>query len=77
MSVVNEIVEKIEKLSLLEVVELKKALEEKNVNVTSAEFQRFPTTTKELTEAQEEELADLIEKIEEDEDVQAVYHTIK
>jgi len=29
MSVVNEIVEKIEKLSLLEVVELKKALEEK------------------------------------------------
>ena len=56
---------------------MQKALEEKNVSVTSAEFQRFPTTTKELTEAQEEELADLIEKIEEDEDVQAVYHTMK
>ena len=56
---------------------MQKALEEKNINVTSAEFQRFPTTTKELTEAQEEELADLIEKIEEDEDVQAVYHTMK
>jgi YebC/PmpR family DNA-binding regulatory protein len=56
---------------------MQKALEEKSVSVTSAELQRFPTTTKELTDAQEEELADLIEKIEEDEDVQAVYHTMK
>ncbi|MBS4029074.1 MAG: YebC/PmpR family DNA-binding transcriptional regulator [Ignavibacteriales bacterium] len=56
---------------------MQKALEEKSIAVTSAELQRFPTTTKEITEAQEEELADLIDKIEEDEDVQAVYHTMK
>ena len=56
---------------------MQKALEEKSFAVTSAELHRFPTTTKELTEAQEEELADLIDKIEEDEDVQAVYHTMK
>lgn len=56
---------------------MQKALEEKSIPVTIAELQRIPTTTKELTETQEEELADIIEKIEEDEDVQAVYHTMK
>jgi len=51
-------------------------LEEKGISVTSAELQRIPNTTVELTEQQEEEILELIEKFEEDEDVQAVYYNI-
>lgn len=56
---------------------MQKALEEKGLNVTSADLQRIPTTTAELTEEQEEEVLGLIERFEEDDDVQAVYHNMK
>ena len=56
---------------------MQKALEEKGLNVTSADLQRIPTTTTELTEEQEEEVLGLIERFEEDDDVQAVYHNMK
>lgn len=56
---------------------MSKALEDKGIAVISAELQRIPTTTVELTEEQEEEVATLIEKLEQDDDVQAVYHNIK
>ena len=55
---------------------MQKALEEKGLNVISAELQRIPNTRTELTEEQEEEIENLIEKIEEDDDVQAVYHNM-
>jgi len=55
---------------------MNKALEERGVNVISAEFQRIPTTTVQLTEEQEEAVMTLIDKLEEDDDVQAVYHTV-
>jgi len=55
---------------------MQKALEEKGYNVISAEAQRIPTSTTTLTEEQEEEVLALIEKIEEDDDVQAVYHNL-
>lgn len=55
---------------------MQKALEEKNLNVISAELQRIPTTTTPLTEEQEEAVMNLVERIEEDDDVQAVYHNI-
>ncbi|RAU82401.1 YebC/PmpR family DNA-binding transcriptional regulator [Pontibacter arcticus] len=55
---------------------MQKALEEKGLNVISAELQRIPNTRTELTEEQEEEIENLIERIEEDDDVQAVYHTM-
>ncbi|GGZ21302.1 putative transcriptional regulatory protein [Echinicola pacifica] len=55
---------------------MQKALEDKGIEVTSAEFQRFPTTTTELTEEQEEEVNKMIEKMEEDDDVNSVYHNI-
>ena len=55
---------------------MQKALEEKGYNVISAEAQRIPNTTTSLSEEQEEEVLNLIEKIEEDEDVQAVYHNL-
>lgn len=55
---------------------MQKALEDKGINVISAELQRIPNSFVELTEAQEEEVLELIEKFEEDDDVQAVYHNI-
>jgi len=55
---------------------MQKALEDRNIEVTSADFQRFPTTTVDLTEEQEEEVNKMIEKMEEDDDVNNVYHNI-
>jgi YebC/PmpR family DNA-binding regulatory protein len=56
---------------------MQKALEEKDIVLTSSELQRFPKMYKEeLTEEQEEEVWELIEKLEDDEDVQAVYHNL-
>lgn len=52
---------------------MSKALEDKGLNVISATLQRIPNTTVELTEEQEADLEKLIDKIEEDDDVQAVY----
>jgi len=56
--------------------QMQKALEEKGYNVISAEAQRIPNNTTSLTEEQEEEVLSLIEKMEEDDDVQAVYHNL-
>ena len=53
-----------------------KGLEEKGIVATSSELVRIPTTTVDLTETQEEELMELIEKIEADDDVQQVFHNI-
>ena len=55
---------------------MQKGLEEKNIVVTEAKIERIPTTTKELTEEQANEVFEMIDKIEEDDDVQAVYHTV-
>ncbi len=54
-----------------------KALEERKLPVTSSELQRIPTNfAPALTEAQEEDILNLIDKLEEDDDVQAVYHNM-
>lgn len=55
---------------------MQKALEDKNIAVTSAEIQRIPTLYKELDEEQGNEVMELIENLEEDDDVQAVYHNL-
>ncbi|MFC3416242.1 YebC/PmpR family DNA-binding transcriptional regulator [Algoriphagus hitonicola] len=52
---------------------MQKALEEKGIEVISADFQRFPTTLTELTEEQEEIINKMIDKMEEDDDVNNVY----
>jgi len=56
--------------------QMQKALEEKGINVISADLQRIPNTRTELSDEQAEEIENLIEKIEEDDDVQAVYHNM-
>jgi YebC/PmpR family DNA-binding regulatory protein len=56
--------------------QMQKALDTKGVNIVSATLQRVPNTTVSLTDEQAEEVEKLIDKLEEDEDVQAVYHTM-
>ncbi|WP_162051965.1 YebC/PmpR family DNA-binding transcriptional regulator [Pontibacter pamirensis] len=56
---------------------MQKGLEEKGLEVVSADVQRIPTTRTELTEEQEEEVMNLIERFEEDDDIQAVYHNMQ
>jgi len=56
---------------------MQKALETKGLNIVSSELERVPTSTVELDDAQMEEVMKLVEKLEEDDDVQKVYHNIK
>jgi transcriptional/translational regulatory protein YebC/TACO1 len=55
---------------------IQKALEEKGTEIISSGFERIPNTTKKLTEEQEADMDKLLEKIEDDDDVQNVYHTM-
>ncbi|MBA4301194.1 DNA-binding regulatory protein, YebC/PmpR family [Algoriphagus alkaliphilus] len=52
---------------------MQKALEDQGIEVISADFQRFPTTLTELTEEQEEIIHKLIDRLEEDDDINQVF----
>ena len=56
--------------------QMQKALEAKGQSVVSVNLQRVPNTTVALTDEQLDEIMTIIEKFEDDEDVQAVYHTV-
>ena len=56
---------------------MQKALETKHLNIISSELERVPTSTVELSDAEIEEVMVLIGKLEEDDDVQNVYHNLK
>ena len=56
---------------------MQKALEEKKFNIISSELERVPNLTVELSDAQVEEVMKVITKLEEDDDVQTVYHNMK
>ncbi|MEI6487826.1 MAG: YebC/PmpR family DNA-binding transcriptional regulator [Bacteroidota bacterium] len=56
---------------------MQKALEAKHLNIISSELERVPTSTVELSDAEIEEVMILIGKLEEDDDVQNVYHNLK
>lgn len=55
---------------------MQKALEDKGIEVITAELQRIPTMYKELSEEQTDEVLELIDKLEQDDDVQTVYHNL-
>ena len=55
---------------------MQKALEDRNIEVISADFQRFPMSLTELTPEQEEEVMKMIDRIEEDDDVNQIYHNM-
>ncbi len=52
---------------------MQKALETKGVSIVSAEFQRIPTSLVSLTEEEKLQVEKLMDKLEEDDDVQTVY----
>jgi len=52
-------------------------LEEKNIEILSSGFERIPTTSKKLTEEDQADVEKLLEKLEDDDDVQNVYHAME
>jgi transcriptional/translational regulatory protein YebC/TACO1 len=56
---------------------MNKALDEKKIEVITAELTRIPTTTVDLSEEEAEEVLKLVDNLEQDEDVQKVYHNLK
>jgi YebC/PmpR family DNA-binding regulatory protein len=55
---------------------MQKFLESVQLEARSSELHYVPTTTKELTEEQQDEVLKLVEVLESDEDVQTVYHNL-
>jgi YebC/PmpR family DNA-binding regulatory protein len=55
---------------------MQKFLEERKLEPISTELQYIPTTTKELNETETDEVLKLIDALEEDDDVQSVYHNL-
>ena len=60
-----------------EFANIQKYLEESGYVIISAEFERIPNDLKEVTPEQRVQLDKLLEKFEEDEDVQNVFHNMK
>ena len=56
---------------------MSKALEDRKIEVKKAALERIPTTMVELSEEQQDDILQLIDRFEEDDDVQAVYHNLK
>ena len=52
-------------------------LEQRDIEILSSGFERIPQVTKQLNEEQVADVEKLLEKIEEDDDVQNVYHTMQ
>ena len=55
---------------------IQKYLEENGYEITTAEFERIPNDVKHVTEEQRASIHKLIDKIEDDEDVQNVFHNM-
>ena len=56
--------------------QMQKAIEEHKFEIVSAEFERIPTDSKQLTDEQTMEVEKLLDKLEEDEDVVKVFHNM-
>lgn len=56
---------------------IQKELENRGLEILSSGFERIPQITKKLTEAEMADVEKLIEKLEEDDDVMNVYHTME
>lgn len=56
---------------------IQKELESREIEILSSGFERIPQVTKKLTPEEATDVEKLLEKIEEDDDVQNVYHTME
>ncbi len=57
--------------------DIQKYLEENGFEIHSAEFERIPNDLKELTKEQQEQIQKLLDKFEDDDDVQNVFHNMQ
>jgi transcriptional/translational regulatory protein YebC/TACO1 len=55
---------------------MQKFLEAKKLEPKSSELQFIPTSTKELSEAEQDEVMECVTALEADDDVQNVYHNL-
>lgn len=60
-----------------EFANIQKYLEENGYEIISAEFERIPNDLKEVTAEQRAQIEKLLEKFEDDDDVQNVFHNMK
>jgi YebC/PmpR family DNA-binding regulatory protein len=56
---------------------MQRALEERKMNPISAEVEWIPTSTVELSEVHAQDVLKLVDKLEQDDDVQKVFHNLK
>ncbi|WP_205514488.1 YebC/PmpR family DNA-binding transcriptional regulator [Longitalea arenae] len=56
---------------------MQKALEERNITPISSEVEWIPSTTVQLPEEQAQEVLKLVDKLEQDDDVQKVFHNLQ
>jgi hypothetical protein len=56
---------------------IQKYLEEIKLEILSSGFERIPTTTKNLSEEEQADVEKLLERLEEEDDVQNVYHSME
>ncbi|MDT0641717.1 YebC/PmpR family DNA-binding transcriptional regulator [Zunongwangia sp. F363] len=56
---------------------IQKELENRNIEIISSGFERIPQVTKKLSPEEAEDVEKLLERLEEDDDVQNVYHTME
>ena len=57
--------------------EIQSELEKRKIEIISSGFDRIPNTFKEVNDGQKTEIEKLLERIENDDDVQNVYHSMK
>jgi len=55
---------------------LQKALEDRNIETISAALEYIPNTTKKLDDSEVEAVVKLLDRLEDDDDVLNVYHTM-
>ena len=56
---------------------LQSYFEENNIEILSSSFERIPTTMSKLSEEQQADVEKLLDRLEEDDDVQNVYHSME
>jgi len=56
---------------------IQKFLEERSIPIISSDFERIPVDTKELTEEQMADVEKVLDKLDEDDDVQQVFHNMR
>jgi transcriptional/translational regulatory protein YebC/TACO1 len=56
---------------------LQSELEKRNYEIISSGFERIPNVTKKLSEEEEADVEKILEKLDEDDDVQNVYNTME